>query len=125
YDPAKAGERTWLCTIAKNLLCDLYRKNASNKSDLVEDSVLEAIPYEDEYAAVEDDTNKIVYKILEDLNDEEREIISMRYMMDMKNPDIAEVLKISPKAVSERIRRALAKCKKVAEKNNLDILVDF
>ncbi len=44
----------------------------------------------------------------------------MRYYMDMKNPDIAEQLGIAPKAVSERCRRLLLKCRKLMEENGLE-----
>ena len=46
----------------------------------------------------------------------ERDLLAMIYFEEMSNPEIGEVLGINPKAVSERHRRLLVKCRKLAEK---------
>lgn len=116
YDPAVSSERTWLFRIAKNRLTDYYRRRAINPVQVMEDEALSAIPGEDrELEAIQDDTNRIVYCVLKELRDEEREILLMRYIQGLKNPEIARELGIAEKAVSERIRRALAKCRKIME----------
>jgi len=51
--------------------------------------------------------------ILSKLNDSERELISMIYFQNLSNPEIGEILGINAKAVSERHRRLLAKCRKL------------
>ena len=43
----------------------------------------------------------------------------MRYLMDMKNPQIGELLGINAKAVSERLRRLTEKCRRIADKKGL------
>ena len=116
YDPSSASEKTWLFRIAKNRLIDHYRRRAVRPVDTVEDEVLEAVPTDGgEFDAIEDDTNRIVYSVLSRLRPEEREILLMRYIREMKNPEIAAELGIAEKAASERIRRALAKCRKIME----------
>ena len=121
YSPSVASEKTWLFRIAKNLLIDYYRHKAASPVELAEDEVLEAVPSDkDEFASIEDDTNRTVYLVLEQLRIEEREILVMRYIRGMKNPQIAKELGIADKAVSERIRRALAKCRKIMEKLGLE-----
>lgn len=125
YDASLASEKTWLCRIAKNLLIDNYRKNASNKVDAVESEVLEAVPCDGEYEAVEDETNAIVFKLLSELKEDEREILTMKYTLEMSNPDIAEILGINAKAVCERVRRALKKCEKIGNEKYFDIIVDY
>ena len=57
--------------------------------------------------------------ILKQLSPQERELLTMRYFMEMKNGDIAEKLGIAPKAVSERLRRLLQKCRKLEEGKSL------
>ena len=116
YDPAAASEKTWLFRIARNRLTDWYRRRAVSPVSAAEDEVLEAVPDEDDaYAALEDDTNRTVYRVLRGLRPEEREILLMRYIRGMKNPEIAAELGIADKAVSERIRRALAKSRRLLE----------
>ncbi len=120
YDPRTASEKTWLFRIAKNRLTDWYRRRAVAPVQTAQDEVLEAVPDEDdEYAAIEDDTNRTVYRVLRQLRDEEREILLARYIRKMKNPEIAAELGIADKAVSERIRRALAKCRRIMDDEGL------
>lgn len=116
YQPSIASEKTWLFRIAKNLLVDYYRRRAASPERQADDEELNAVPADgDEYAEIEEDTNRIVYLVLRQLRTEEREILLMRYVKDMKNPEIASELGISAKSVSERIRRALAKCRKLMD----------
>ena len=121
YDPSMASEKTWLFRIAKNHLIDHYRRLAAHPTYVTEDEVLEAIPSkQDDFAAIEDETNKTVYLVLSHLRTEERNILVMRYVWDLKNPEIASELGINEKAVSERIRRAIAKAGKVAKELGLE-----
>lgn len=111
FDPKKASVKTWLATIARNMVTDRYRSNARKQSVSIDD--VEEMSTEDEYEVYKDDVNREVAHILKQLSDEERELLVMRYFMDMKNPEIAEKLGIAPKAVSERLRRLLQKCSKL------------
>ena len=61
-----------------------------------------------------------VKRLLSMLNEHERELIGMIYFQKMKNEEIGNVLGIAPKAVSERHRRLLAKCRKIVEKTHFD-----
>ena len=93
-----------------------YRGYDSAGIAVMEDEALSAIPGEDrELEAIQDDTNRIVYCVLKQLRDEEREILLMRYIQGLKNSEIACEMGIAEKAVSERIRRALAKSRKIME----------
>ena len=111
YDPSKASPKTWLCNIARNTLIDKYRKDATRQTSSLDAEDAVEPSYEDEYQALKDPINQEVYQILTKLSPEERELISMIYGQDMKNPEIAKVLGISAKAVSERHRRLLQKCR--------------
>ena len=116
FDPSLASERTWLCNIANRLLIDHYRAKERNKTDLASDEILNVIPDEnDEYEKLLDTTNQEVYQLLNKLDEEERHLLILRYFMDAKNPEIAQELGISAKAVSERYRRLLVKCRKLME----------
>ena len=76
YSPDLASEKTWLFRIAKNLLIDYYRKAGTHAEYTPGDEILGIIPYDDkELAAIEDDTNRTVYKVLSYLKPAEREII--------------------------------------------------
>ena len=120
YDPDLASERTWLCTIANRLLINHYRSAERNRADLVGDEVLNVIPDEDEtLESVTDGANETVKALLARLTDEERHLLIMRYYQDAKNPEIAERLGINPKAVSERCRRLMVKCRRIMDELGL------
>ena len=119
FDPKKASVKTWLCTIARNRLIDYYRSSARTRSVLMADDDMKDFPVEDDYSVEQDDINKEAHRILSLLSDEERELINMRYFMDLKNPEIAEKLGISSKAVCERYRRLLKKCEDLTDRNTL------
>ena len=107
--------RTWLTNIARNTLIDDYRKNSIRKSVSLDDEDNYTEPsYEDEYKILKEDDEREVYRILSLLSESERELAGMIYFQNMKNNEIGEILGINAKAVSERRRRLLAKCRKLA-----------
>ena len=115
FDPSRASVRTWLTNIARNTLIDDYRKNSIRKSVSLDDEDNYTEPsYEDEYKILKEDDEREVYRILSLLSETERELAGMIYFQNMKNNEIGEILGINAKAVSERRRRLLAKCRKLA-----------
>ena len=73
------------------------------------------IPVYDHYDTMQDDVNELVYRVLVKLSEDEREFIDLRYQMELSNPQIADIMGISPKAVSERYRRLLGKCRRILD----------
>jgi len=122
YDPQKASVRTWLTNIARNALIDEYRKSSiRNHASLDDEETTYTEPSsEDEYGVFAEATEEEVKRLLSMLNEHERELIGMIYFQKMKNEEIGNVLGIAPKAVSERHRRLLAKCRKIVEKTHFD-----
>ena len=57
--------------------------------------------------------NLRVYSILRQLSEEERSFLALRYEMKMSNSEIAELIGLTPVAVSQRYHRLLEKCRKV------------
>ena len=66
-----------------------------------------------------------MYRLLEQLSPEERELLTMIYVQEMKNPEIGEVLGINAKAVSERHRRLLAKLRAMEKGKESGDFLDF
>lgn len=115
YDPEIAGERTWLCTIARNLLINYYKRKASDKAEPVEE--LPEVPVEDDYSVTRQAANREVERLFALLNDEERELLSMRFGMELSVKEIAAVKGVSQNAMTHRIVRILEKLKKIEEKD--------
>ena len=118
YDPSRASVRTWLTNIARNTLIDEYRKSSIRKHTSLddEDNNLVEPSYEDEYQFLKEDDQREVFELLDKLTPAERELIAMIYFQNMKNEQVGLVLGINAKAVSERHRRVLAKCRKLTGK---------
>ena len=122
YDPERSSIRTWLCRIARNLMIDYFRANPAKRQVALEDA--EELIHVDDYQVLKDPANREVYRLLSLLDPDERELISMRYFMDMSVSDIADTLGITLNAASKRIRRILSKCNDLIEADSLDELID-
>ncbi len=121
FDSKKASARTWLCSIARNLMIDHFRRNAIRPDTPTE--TLPDTPVEDEYSIMKDPINEEVRYILSRIREDERELISFRYGMELSPSEISVILGISPKAVTERIRRLLEKSRKIEEGRNITDLI--
>ncbi|MBR4455154.1 MAG: sigma-70 family RNA polymerase sigma factor [Solobacterium sp.] len=118
YDSSRSGIRTWLCNIARNAVTDFFRLK-SNQAHVDIDTIIEP-GIEDEYNLLEDSVNQKLYRILSHLPDSEREFLALRYQKELSNDEIGNILGISGKAVSERYRRLLKKCRKIAEEYHIN-----
>ncbi len=117
YDSSRSGIRTWLCNIARNTITDFYRLRA-NQPHADIDEIMEP-GTEDEYDLLKESINQQLYRILQHLSPQEREFLNLRYGMQLGNDEIGEIYHINSKAVSERYRRLLKKCRDIAEKYNI------
>lgn len=123
YDPARGAKvSTWIFTIARNVVAD-YRKRAYvNREDAMDDSV-ELISRDDRYyfddpSSLKYVENRKLFNILCRLTDDEKDFLGLRYGLEMTNDEIANMLNITPKAVSDRYSRLLNKCRLIHEKNS-------
>lgn len=106
FDRRKASEKTWLYTIALNLLRDHARRRTS------ESRAIERIPYEageppDRLADVEHRDE--VQRALAILSDEEREALALRFGADLTVPEMAKLLGEPLPRVEGRVYRSLRK----------------
>ena len=68
----------------------------------------------DEYGQLKNPDNQRIFAILCKLSEDEREFLELRYALELSNREIGRLLNISEKAVSERYRRLLEKCRRLA-----------
>jgi len=111
FDRRRGSERTWLYTIALNLLRDHARRAAAEGRALDRagaggtEGVAEAGG--GAYAAVEQ--RDVVRRAMERLSEEEREAIALRFGADLSVPEMARVLGEPLTTVEGRVYRALRK----------------
>jgi RNA polymerase sigma-70 factor (ECF subfamily) len=106
FDRRKASEKTWLYTIALNLLRDHGRRKTS------EARALERLPHEsgepqDDLAGVEHRDE--VQRAMTILSAEERETLALRFGGDLTVPEVARVLGQPLPRVEGRVYRSLRK----------------
>ena len=106
FDRGKASEKTWLYSIALNLLRDHHRRGAAESRALervAPDPGSPAAPVE----AVE--ARDSVQRALTCLSEEEREALALRYGADLTVPEIAKLKKEKLTTIEGRVYRALRK----------------
>jgi RNA polymerase sigma-70 factor (ECF subfamily) len=113
FDARKASEKTWLYSIALNLLRDDARRQAAETRAL-ERAV--PVPAGEHAAAVEAVGERdSLARALEALSVEEREAIALRYGADLTVPEIARLTSEKLTTVEGRVYRALSKLRDVLE----------
>jgi RNA polymerase sigma factor (sigma-70 family) len=106
FDPRKSSEKTWLYTIAVNLLRDSARRSTTEGRAL--ERVAEPVGGgRGPFAAVEDRDE--LRRALDTLSPEEREAVALRFGADLTVPEIARVAGESRSTVHGRVYRALSK----------------
>jgi RNA polymerase sigma-70 factor, ECF subfamily len=96
----------WLIRIAKRLVIDDFRRSLQATRKLVAEPRSESTP---EQVAIADDQREYLFRLLADLPDEQREIITLRYLLGWRVNDIAKHLGMTENNVSVTIHRTLSK----------------
>jgi RNA polymerase sigma factor (sigma-70 family) len=108
FDPRRATEKTWLYTIALNLLRDHSRRHAIGQRALEKVAIREPrLAADRELAAVAE--RDALQRALECLSIEEREAIALRFGADLTIPEIAKLNGEKLTTVEGRVYRALRK----------------
>lgn len=105
FDPRRSKFSTWVISIAKNCMISYYRKERPTTA--LEDAPLSAMAVSGEQDNVDD--RQLVDQLLRRLDDDEREIVVMKYREGYRNIEIAEELNMNASTVSTKLSKALAK----------------
>ena len=113
FDPRKSSEKTWVYTIAMNVLRDNARRRG------VEERALERTPTpvpagsHPEFDLV--DERDELRRAMAELSPEERECVALRYGADLTVPEIGKLLGEKLTTVEGRVYRALRKMRDVLD----------
>jgi len=106
FDPSRANARTWLMSIAGNLLIDHYRRDRTSSREPIEDHFSRReLVTEDREVGLSPD----LAAALEQLGDRERELIALRFGGELTGPEIAELTGLSLANVQQILSRSLRK----------------
>lgn len=105
----------WLITIAVNVCRDYYRSKQYREQQM---NPLESSLYADSNHNIEDLLSQKVERIqiqgaLQELSDNQREAVILRYYHDMKVSEIAKVTGSNEAAVKSRLFQGIAKLKRI------------
>ena len=120
YDPQLGSERTWILTIARNLLSDHYRRQSHRQSVSMDEKPQLAerlIEHERGFDRVLD--GDALRTWLAPLADREREILVLRYAVDLPATEVAALLGLTAANVHQIASRALRRLREGAEADAL------
>ena len=122
----------WVMRIAHNLIIDYFRKNkrmpmlrGTNNADGEEYDIFSFISSDDGNAEEKLEgvqVRKDMRKLIEQLPDEQREVLMMRYYYDMSFKEISEQTNVSINTALGRMRYALINVRKKMNKKTLTLL---
>lgn len=103
----EAKVSTWLYSVARNLCTDRLRKHAGKRHMADIDSVAEPM---DEAPSIEaqmigQDRAAALQSALQSLPERQRQAVSLRFLQELSNPEVAEVMEISVDAVESLLSR--------------------
>ena len=107
FDPRRGSEKTWLYSIAMNLVRDHARRRTAELRALDRVGAPASEEAADELGPVED--REALTRALGRLSDDEREAVSLRYGADLTLETIAKVIGEPRSTVEGRTYRALKK----------------
>ena len=112
YDPSRAKFSTWVTSIAVNCVSTYYRKQRPT-TDL-ESVPQAAVSVPGEQGEVDD--REFVRQLLGVLDEEERELVALKYHEGKRNVDIAAELGMNASTVATKLSKALAKMRAYAHR---------
>jgi RNA polymerase sigma factor (sigma-70 family) len=110
-DPRKGSSKTWIYTIALNLLRDHLRREQAHQRSVERAGHVDAPLSPLEFVGTRD----AVRRALQTLRDDEREAIALRFGADLTFPEIAKVIGCPVSTAEGRTHRALRKLKDVLD----------
>jgi RNA polymerase sigma-70 factor (ECF subfamily) len=113
YDPALAAPLTWMAAIVRNRALDELRRRAARPAG-GDDSELDNLPGEDEHPLagleLQDDVKKL-FRCLDGLEPEKKEIVKLAYLNGMSREDLAQRFSRPEGTIKTWLHRSLAQLK--------------
>lgn len=107
FDAAKARPSTWIYTIARNRLIDLWRSQKNSLLDFNDPALLPEETYDQTQSIDSEEESSTVRHAVAELSDEQRAIIEETYYHERSQRMIAKARKIPLGTVKSRLRLAL------------------
>lgn len=116
FNERKGSFDKWLFAIAHNLTVDFFKsayvRRMENLPEIPEKVETKGL-YEE--GTIKNPINLRTYRILEELTDDERDLLALRYEWGFSNEEIGNLTNSNAPAISQRFHRLLEKCRKLDE----------
>lgn len=113
YNPDVAAPLTWMSAIVRNRALDELRRRAARPTG-GDDSALETLPSDDEHPLtgleLQDDVKKL-FRCLDGLEPEKKEIVKLAYLNGMSREDLAQRFSRPEGTIKTWLHRSLAQLK--------------
>ena len=106
-----SNTRSFLYTIANNLVIDWYRKKKSSSLEVLEESGYEPPDTQGLTTLGNAEVGQIL-SVIEELEEKDKEVLLLRYVEGLDPRDIAEISGETANVISVRINRAIEKVQK-------------
>ena len=112
YRPQNVSFQAWLYQIARNLSIDHYRKASNRKQTILEDNLVTG---DSSFgSSVERKLTSITLRqALTQINEDQRDVLVMRFVAGMPISDVAQALRRSENAIKALQRRGLLALRKI------------
>ena len=119
----------WVMRIAHNLVIDHFRRQKKTRSIAPTDDfdIFDVISNKEKNAEENMITDQITYdvrKLIEELPEDQKEVLKMRYYRDMSFKEIAEITDVSINTALGRMRYAVINLRKLVEKYNIQLEIN-
>lgn len=117
YDEGKASLRSWVMRIAHNLVVDHHRHRARHPQAELDETLAASVDVGSEVEAEE--RRAALLKAMQGLTLEQRQVLQMKYFLQMSNAEVARALGKREGAINALQHRALRKMGGLLEKQGL------
>lgn len=118
----KAKFSTYLITIAKNCYIDYYRREKKRTAEVSIDELgsIEASGTNIQELIADKLYNESVLALMENLTEDQRIAIKLKYIEDLTLKEIGEILNLEPKTIKSRIHNGIVKLRSLIQGRDYD-----
>lgn len=111
FHEEKGSFKSWIGAVSKFKAIDYYRRHKNQySSELIDESLTNGISAEDEFIREFEGSGLI--KIIEELDEPDRTIFTMKFLLGEKSEKISKVVNLSVSSINTRISRRREKIRK-------------
>lgn len=119
----------WVMRIAHNLVIDHFRRQKKTRSIAPTDdfNIFDVISNEEknvEEVMIDDQIASDLRKLIEELPEDQKEVLKMRYYKDLSFKEISEITDVSINTALGRMRYAIINLRKLVEKHNVHLQIN-